>query len=191
MTEWQYSQVRAILAQRADLLIWLDLPWALVMWQVVGRTVRRRLARQVLWNGNIEPPRWTLLMDREHIVHWPGPPTTRPRRGWRRFWRSIRTAWSYASPVAATSSAGLLARSRGLSRTDKYQVLLKGSRRRNALFCDVRGGSIPLPNPLIAKLIGVAGGTSQYRALPRRRFFRRARGLRFCCASVLRVERRA
>jgi hypothetical protein len=30
--KWQYSQVRTILAQRADLLIWLDLPRALVMW---------------------------------------------------------------------------------------------------------------------------------------------------------------
>jgi hypothetical protein len=32
--------------------------------------VRRRLARQVLWNGNIEPPLWTILTDREHIVRW-------------------------------------------------------------------------------------------------------------------------
>ena len=48
VTEWQYTQVRAILAQRADLLVWLNLPRALVMRQVMRRTVRRRLARQVL-----------------------------------------------------------------------------------------------------------------------------------------------
>jgi adenylate kinase family enzyme len=70
VTEWQYSQVRAILAQRADLLVWLDLPRALVMRQVIRRTVRRRLNRQVLWNGNCEPPLWTLLTDREHIIRW-------------------------------------------------------------------------------------------------------------------------
>ena len=70
VTEWQYSQVRAILAQRADLLVWLDLPRALVMRQVIRRTVRRRLSRQVLWNGNREPPLWTILTDPEHIVRW-------------------------------------------------------------------------------------------------------------------------
>jgi adenylate kinase family enzyme len=70
VTEWQYSQVRGILAQRADLFIWLDLPRALVMRQVIRRTVRRRLSRQVLWNGNREPPLWTILTDPEHIVRW-------------------------------------------------------------------------------------------------------------------------
>lgn len=60
VTEWQYSQVRAILAQRADLLVWLDLPRALVMSQVIRRTVRRWLSRQVLWNGN---PRTTTVDD--------------------------------------------------------------------------------------------------------------------------------
>jgi hypothetical protein len=61
-------------------MLWLDLPRALIMWQVVGRTVRRRLARQVLWNGNIEPPLWTLLTDRDPhrplgLIH---PPPTPP-----------------------------------------------------------------------------------------------------------------
>jgi adenylate kinase family enzyme len=70
VTEWQYSRVRAILAQRADLLIWLDFSRALVMRQVIRRTVRRRLSRQVLWNGNVEPPLWTILRDRDHIVRW-------------------------------------------------------------------------------------------------------------------------
>lgn len=70
VTEWQYSQVRAILAQRADLLVWLDLPRTVVMRQVIGRTVRRRLSRQVLWNGNREPPLWTILTDQEHIIRW-------------------------------------------------------------------------------------------------------------------------
>ena len=70
VTEWQYSTVRALLAERADLLVWLDLNRAAVMRRVVRRTVRRRLRRQVLWNGNIEPPLWTVLTDPEHIVRW-------------------------------------------------------------------------------------------------------------------------
>lgn len=70
VTEWQYGQVRALLAERADLLVWLDLSRARVMRQVVGRTVRRHWRRQVLWNGNVEPPLWTIFTDAEHIVRW-------------------------------------------------------------------------------------------------------------------------
>lgn len=69
-TEWQYSQVRGLLAERADLVIWLDLPRATVMRQVIRRTLRRRLRRERLWNDNIEPPLWTFITDDEHIVRW-------------------------------------------------------------------------------------------------------------------------
>lgn len=70
VTEWQYSPVRPLLAERAVLVVWLDLPRARVMKQVVGRTVRRRLRREELWNGNLEGPFWEFFTDREHIVRW-------------------------------------------------------------------------------------------------------------------------
>ncbi len=70
VTEWQYNSVRPLLAERADLVVWLDLPRRTVMRQVVARTVRRRLKRESLWNGNIEPPLWTIWRDDEHIVRW-------------------------------------------------------------------------------------------------------------------------
>lgn len=41
--------------QRADTVVWLDLPRWMVMRQVIGRTVRRSLRREELWNGNREP----------------------------------------------------------------------------------------------------------------------------------------
>ena len=37
---------------------------------MVRRTVRRRLGREALWNGNVEPPLRTFFTDREHIVRW-------------------------------------------------------------------------------------------------------------------------
>ena len=70
VTEWQYAAVRAPLAARADLLVWLDLPRHRVMRQVAARTLRRRLRRTELWNGNREPPLRTILTDPEHIVRW-------------------------------------------------------------------------------------------------------------------------
>ncbi|MEV8268693.1 hypothetical protein [Microbacterium sp. NPDC076911] len=32
--------------------------------------MRRRLRREVLWNGNVEPPLRTFFTNREHIVRW-------------------------------------------------------------------------------------------------------------------------
>ena len=68
--EWQYEIARPILGPRADLLVFLDLPRWLVMTRVVRRTLRRRLGRVELWNGNFEPPLRTVFSDRDHIVRW-------------------------------------------------------------------------------------------------------------------------
>lgn len=70
VTEWQYSGARDVLAARADLVVWLDLPIVTVMRQVTVRTLRRRLRREVLWNGNREPSLWTLFTDPDHIIRW-------------------------------------------------------------------------------------------------------------------------
>lgn len=71
ITEWQYKTARPILTEHADLVVWLDLPFATVtLPRVVRRTVRRRARREVLWNGNVEPPLRTIFTDREHIVRW-------------------------------------------------------------------------------------------------------------------------
>jgi adenylate kinase family enzyme len=69
-TEWQYDAVRELLASRADLLVWLDLPRTVAARQLVRRTVLRRLRSQELWNGNVEPPLRTVLTDPEHVVRW-------------------------------------------------------------------------------------------------------------------------
>ncbi|MBD8207388.1 AAA family ATPase [Microbacterium sp. CFBP 8790] len=71
VTEWQYTEARPLLTARADLLVWLDLPFATVtLPRVIGRTLRRRLRRERLWNGNVEPSLLTFFTDREHIVRW-------------------------------------------------------------------------------------------------------------------------
>ena len=70
-TEWQYAAARPLLLERADLLVWLDLPFATVtLPRLVRRTVRRRLRREVLWNGNVAPPLRTILTDPQHVVRF-------------------------------------------------------------------------------------------------------------------------
>lgn len=71
VTEWQYSAARPALAARADLLVWLDLPFLrTALPRVASRTVRRRVRREELWNGNVEPPFRTFFTNRDHIVRW-------------------------------------------------------------------------------------------------------------------------
>ena len=69
-TEWHYPSARALLARRADLLVWLDLPFPVTLARVIRRTLRRRFLRGTLWNGNVEPPLRTVFTDRDHIVRW-------------------------------------------------------------------------------------------------------------------------
>ncbi|MGD8214426.1 AAA family ATPase [Aestuariimicrobium sp. Y1814] len=71
VTEWQYRSVRELLVSRADVMVWLDLPyWTSTLPRLVARTLRRRLRREVLWNGNVEPALWTVFTDPEHILRW-------------------------------------------------------------------------------------------------------------------------
>jgi crossover junction endodeoxyribonuclease RuvC len=112
VTEWQYSAVRALLLARADLLVWLDLSRWRVMSQIVPRTLRRRLRRVELWNGNLEPPLWTVFTDRDHILRWPGAPTRRRRYGCGRCSRQHSRRWSFVSAAAGRCAAGSTARSR-------------------------------------------------------------------------------
>ncbi len=70
VTEWQYSLVRPLLASRADTLLWLDFPFRVALWRLITRTVRRSRAGVELWNGNVEPPLRTILVDKDHIIRW-------------------------------------------------------------------------------------------------------------------------
>lgn len=66
-----YSVVRESLWARADTVVWLDLPRRRVMTQVIGRTLRRVITREELWNGNREP--WSNLFSlkpERSIISW-------------------------------------------------------------------------------------------------------------------------
>ncbi|WP_231646298.1 AAA family ATPase [Mycolicibacterium mengxianglii] len=91
--EWQYSQVRALLLDRADAVIWLDHSRWTTTQRVVRRTLRRRFHRIDLWNGNQEPPLRTIFTDPDHIIRWSWR-THRQRRG-----EALDVARQTAGPV--------------------------------------------------------------------------------------------
>lgn len=70
VSEWQYREARPILLARATLAVWLDYPVRLRMWRNITRTVRRRVRRVELWNGNYEGPLWTIFTNRDHVIRW-------------------------------------------------------------------------------------------------------------------------
>ncbi|WP_036494811.1 (d)CMP kinase [Nocardia sp. BMG111209] len=53
---------------RADTVVWFDLPRAVVMRRITGRTLRRALTRRELWNGNRESLRNMVSRDPDRSV---------------------------------------------------------------------------------------------------------------------------
>jgi adenylate kinase family enzyme len=65
------SRLGDLVLDRADTLVWLDLPRPVVMRRVITRTVRRAIMREELWNGNREPLSNVYRWDPEHsVIRW-------------------------------------------------------------------------------------------------------------------------
>ena len=66
-----YSVVRDIVWQRAEIIIWLDYPFHIVFWRLFTRTIRRSAFQEELWNGNREIFLTHLkLWSEESLFHW-------------------------------------------------------------------------------------------------------------------------
>ena len=70
--EWvcdgNYHTVRDIVWGRATVLVWLDYPLGLILWQLVRRTLARIRTREELWNGNREG--WHALLGPDSLIAW-------------------------------------------------------------------------------------------------------------------------
>ena len=66
-----YSKVADLVQARCTDIVWLDVPFPRVMWQLVSRSVRRVIFRTELWNGNREGLRNLLSTDpEESVIRW-------------------------------------------------------------------------------------------------------------------------
>jgi adenylate kinase family enzyme len=63
-----HGMLGEVIAERADIVVWLDLPVPLVMWRLIRRSLYRYRHNVVLWNGNLEPG----LRDQWRYLIWPG-----------------------------------------------------------------------------------------------------------------------
>ena len=71
VVDGNYSVAREIAWERADTVVWFDLPYAIVLGRTIRRTLRRVITREELWNGNKEPfsNLWSLNPEKS-IIAW-------------------------------------------------------------------------------------------------------------------------
>jgi adenylate kinase family enzyme len=69
VSDGNYSGVRSVLWPRATLVVWLNLPFHVVLWRVLRRTLRRVFRGESLWHGNRESLGRSFL-SRESILWW-------------------------------------------------------------------------------------------------------------------------
>lgn len=68
VTDGNYSDIREVIFDRAETVIVLALPWRIMLWRTLKRTLRRAITREELWNGNRESFRETFL-SRDSVVY--------------------------------------------------------------------------------------------------------------------------
>jgi adenylate kinase family enzyme len=70
--EWvvdgNYSRSHPVVLPRATAVVWIDLPRGRATLAVLGRTWRRVLTREPMWNGNRE--RWWTVLQADHPIRW-------------------------------------------------------------------------------------------------------------------------
>lgn len=75
------SKLGNLVWDKADTVIWLDLPFVSVYSRVIIRCAKRIFSKQQLWNGNTENL-WNLLFRRDSLLYWvPG------------HWRSVQRSY--------------------------------------------------------------------------------------------------
>lgn len=68
VADGNFSRVREVVWGRADTLVWLDYPLALILWRLARRSWTRIRSQEPLWNGNRET--WGHLLGRDGVFMW-------------------------------------------------------------------------------------------------------------------------
>jgi adenylate kinase family enzyme len=66
-----YHVIRDLVWTKAEVIIWLDYPFFIILWQLTRRTFQRWWTQELLWGKNIEPF-WVhfKLWSQESLFHW-------------------------------------------------------------------------------------------------------------------------
>ncbi len=69
VTDGNYGKARDIIWGRATTIVWLDYSLPVILWQLTGRTLRRIITREELWNNNRETFRGAFFA-RDSLFLW-------------------------------------------------------------------------------------------------------------------------
>jgi hypothetical protein len=105
------SKLGTLIWDRAQIIVWLDLPLATKLLRLVDRTARRMVTREELWNGNRETLRgaflggdalftWAVRVHFRHRRDWPGKLAGRPMVRL----RSVREVEAWLASFSVSSS---------------------------------------------------------------------------------------
>jgi adenylate kinase family enzyme len=75
------SKLGTMVTDRAQIIVWLDMPLAVKLWRLAQRTARRIILNEELWNGNRETVRGALWGE-DALFAWAVRSHFRHRRGW-------------------------------------------------------------------------------------------------------------
>ena len=81
------SRLNGLTLQRADKIIWLNLPFATVYRRLFSRLYDRIIIGEELWSGNRESV-WRTLFDKDSLLYWIPRRYWVSRRGYVRFFRN-------------------------------------------------------------------------------------------------------
>ncbi len=84
VTGANYSKAIDVIWGSATTVVWLDYALPVILWQLTGRTLKRIITREALWNGNRETLRGT-FMSKDSILLWSIKSFTRQRQRYPRF----------------------------------------------------------------------------------------------------------
>ena len=76
-----YSRTTAIKWRRVEVVVWLDLPYSLILYQLVKRSFVRSLTGEILWSGNTESLVKTFFR-KDSVIWWSLTNLRRVRRGY-------------------------------------------------------------------------------------------------------------
>ena len=68
VVDGNYSRLRDLVWPRAGMVVWLDYPLGLILWQLFKRTWRRVVTQEALWGTNQE--RWRHQFSRDSLFIW-------------------------------------------------------------------------------------------------------------------------
>ena len=61
-----FGKLSSLVSEQCDTVIWLDLPWRLVFWRIVMRSIFRSINKERICGDNLES--WRSMVNRQHII---------------------------------------------------------------------------------------------------------------------------